>query len=89
VEDTHTSNDDALTDEVEINLNMFGVLMLDGVGGEVDMCCSRLEWPATGGCATPEATNWSQMEPGCLHHAVGNDVVLCLDTQSGASRTRR
>jgi hypothetical protein len=36
VEDTHTSNDDALTDEVEIDLNMFGVLMLDVVGGEVD-----------------------------------------------------
>jgi hypothetical protein len=25
-----------LADEVKINLNMLGVLMLDGVGGEVD-----------------------------------------------------
>jgi hypothetical protein len=27
---------DALMDEMEINLNMLGTLMLDGVGGEVE-----------------------------------------------------
>jgi hypothetical protein len=32
----HISNGDALTDEVEVDLNMLGALMLDEVGGEVD-----------------------------------------------------
>jgi hypothetical protein len=34
--DTHICNGDTLTDEVEVDLNMLGELMLDGVGGEVD-----------------------------------------------------
>jgi hypothetical protein len=29
----NTEEGNTLTDEVEINLNMFGVLVLDGVGG--------------------------------------------------------
>jgi hypothetical protein len=36
VEDVNIFDGNALTDEVEINLNMLGALMLDGVGGEVD-----------------------------------------------------
>jgi hypothetical protein len=36
VEDTHISNGDALTDELEVDLNMLGTLMLDGIDGEVD-----------------------------------------------------
>jgi hypothetical protein len=36
VEAANIFNSNALADEVEINLIMFGVLMLDGVGGEVD-----------------------------------------------------
>jgi hypothetical protein len=36
VEDTNVSNDNALTDKVNINLNMLVVLVLDEVGGEVD-----------------------------------------------------
>ena len=36
MEDTDVSNGDAFADEVEINLNMFRALVLDGVGGEVD-----------------------------------------------------
>jgi hypothetical protein len=35
-EDVTISDGDAFVDEVEINLNMFGVLMLDEVAGEVD-----------------------------------------------------
>jgi hypothetical protein len=34
--DVNVFDGDALTDEVKIDLNMFGVLMLNGVGGEVD-----------------------------------------------------
>jgi hypothetical protein len=33
---TRTSATATLTDEVEVDLNMLGELMLDGVGGEVD-----------------------------------------------------
>jgi hypothetical protein len=32
----NVSDDDALVNKVEINLNMLGALMLDGVSGEVD-----------------------------------------------------
>jgi hypothetical protein len=37
VEDTHISNGDMLTDEVVVDLYMLGALMLDGVGGGVDI----------------------------------------------------
>jgi hypothetical protein len=36
VEDENVSDSNALTNEVEINLNMLDALMLYGVGGEVD-----------------------------------------------------
>jgi hypothetical protein len=36
VEYINVSDGNALADEVEINLNMFGALMLDRVGGEED-----------------------------------------------------
>jgi hypothetical protein len=36
VEDSNVSNSNTLMDEVEINLNMLGALMLDGVNGELD-----------------------------------------------------
>jgi hypothetical protein len=36
VEDTNISDDNVLTDKVEINFNMLGALVLDGIGGEVD-----------------------------------------------------
>jgi hypothetical protein len=36
VENTNVTDSNALTDKVEINLNMLGALVLNGVGGEVD-----------------------------------------------------
>jgi hypothetical protein len=36
VEDTNIPNGNAFADKVKINLNMLGVLVLNGVGGEVD-----------------------------------------------------
>jgi hypothetical protein len=36
IENANISDGDMVADEVEINLNMLGALMLDGVGGEVD-----------------------------------------------------
>jgi hypothetical protein len=36
VEDTNVSDSNALTDEVEINFNMFGALVLNGDSVEVD-----------------------------------------------------
>jgi hypothetical protein len=37
VEDTNVPDGNALADKMEINLNMLGVLVLNGVGGEVDV----------------------------------------------------
>jgi hypothetical protein len=36
VEGTNVPDGNALVDKVKINLNMFGALVLNGVGGEVD-----------------------------------------------------
>jgi hypothetical protein len=36
VEDTNVSDGNVLTDEVEINFNMLGALVLDEVDGDVD-----------------------------------------------------
>jgi hypothetical protein len=36
VEDTNVPDGNALTNKVEINLDMIGVLVLDGVDGEID-----------------------------------------------------
>jgi hypothetical protein len=36
VEDTNVSHNNAFMNEVEINPNMLGVMILDVVGGEVD-----------------------------------------------------
>jgi hypothetical protein len=36
IEDTKVSDGNTLTNKVEININMFGVLMLDGARREVD-----------------------------------------------------
>jgi hypothetical protein len=36
VKDTNVPDGNALTEKVEINLNILGVLVLDGVGREVD-----------------------------------------------------
>jgi hypothetical protein len=36
MDDMNVPNGNALVDKVEINLNMLGVLVLDGVCGEVD-----------------------------------------------------
>jgi hypothetical protein len=36
VEDTNVLDGNALVDKVKINLNMLGVLVLNGVSGEVD-----------------------------------------------------
>jgi hypothetical protein len=46
VEDANISDGDALVDEVEINLNILGALMLGGVGGEPD------------GISTPPPHRW-------------------------------
>jgi hypothetical protein len=37
VEDANISDSDALADEVKVNLNMLVALIMDGVGGQVDI----------------------------------------------------
>jgi hypothetical protein len=36
VKNAHISDCDTLTNKMEVKLNMLGVLVLDGVGGEID-----------------------------------------------------
>jgi hypothetical protein len=81
VEDTPTSNDVVLTNIVVVDLNMFGVLMLDGVGGEVDhidVVTVDQSGPRQGVMQLLKKLK----EPACLHHA-GHDTILRLDTRSG------
>jgi hypothetical protein len=78
VEDANISDGNALADEVEINLNMLGVMMLDGVGGEVD----RAGVVAIDqGDPRQEVVQLQKQltEPACLCH----DVVLRLNTRTG------
>jgi hypothetical protein len=82
VEDTPTSNNVVLTNIVVVDLNMFGALMLDGVGGEVDhidVVTVDQSGPRQGVMQLLKKLK----EPACLHHAVGHDMVLRLGTRSG------
>jgi hypothetical protein len=66
---------DSLSDKMKINLHMFGVLMLNGVGGEVH---------GAGVVAVDESAPRRRTlelmeqlaQPGGLSHAVGDDAVL-------------
>jgi hypothetical protein len=66
---------DSLTDKMKINLHMFGVLMLNGVGEEVHGADV-----VTVDESAPRRRTLELMEqlaqPGGLSHAVGDDAVL-------------
>jgi hypothetical protein len=77
MEDTDLTNDHILSDKMEINLQMFDALMLNGVDGEVhdtdivtvDKCASRM-W------ALELMEQPTQV--GGLRYIVGDDAVLSL-----------
>jgi hypothetical protein len=45
-----------VVDKLKINLNMFGVLVLNVVGEEIDGV-ARPEWPVIGGCVALQAVD--------------------------------
>jgi hypothetical protein len=80
VKDANIFNGDMLADEVEVNFNMLGALMLDGFGGEVD----RTDVVTVDqGVPQPGAVQLQKqlMEPAGLHHAVDHDAILHLNTR--------
>jgi hypothetical protein len=80
--DMNISNGDTPANEVKINLNMLGALMLDRVGGEVD----RADVVAVdqGGSRQGVVQLQKQlMEPTLLCHTVGYGAVLRLRTRTG------
>jgi hypothetical protein len=86
VEDANISDCDTLTDEVKINLNMLGVLMLDEVVGEVD----RTDVVTVDQCGSRQGAmeHRKQMtDLTHLRHAVGHGVVLRLSTRRKENQT--
>jgi hypothetical protein len=82
MEDADLTDGNLLSDKMKINLYMLGVLMMNGVGGEVhdadiiavDKCALR-RW----GLELVEQL----MQPGGLSHAIGNDTILGLNAGAG------
>jgi hypothetical protein len=85
VEDPNSTDSDIIADEVQIDLDMLGPLVLHWVGGEVD----RADVVAVDQRAPGEGTvklGEELPEPGSLCHAVGYDTVLRLSTRAGNDR---
>jgi hypothetical protein len=82
MEDADLTDDDLFSDEMKINLHMLGVLVLNGVVGEIH---------GTDVIAVDErALRWRCMEfqqqlvqLGGLSHTVGDGAVLGLRTRAG------
>jgi hypothetical protein len=82
MEDVNLTDGNLLSDKMKINLHMLGVLMLNGVGGEVhntdivtvDKCAPRRR-----GLELVEQLT----QPSGLSHAVGNGMILSLSAGAG------
>jgi hypothetical protein len=77
MEDADLTDGNLLSDKIKINLHMLGVLMLNGVGGEVhgaDIVTVDEGAPRQRGLELVEQL----MQPGGLSHAIGNDTIFGL-----------
>jgi hypothetical protein len=81
VESANVSNGDVLANEVAINLNMLGVLMLDWVSGEVDHA-NIVVVDQSGPRQEAMQLQKQLTEPTRLRHAVGYCAVLRLNTRT-------
>jgi hypothetical protein len=82
VEDTNFLDGNSLADKVEIDLNMLGALVLNGVGGEVDgagVVAVDQSGPQQGVVQLHKQLT----KPACLCHAVGHGAVLRLSARAG------
>jgi hypothetical protein len=77
MEDTNISDGDALANEVEINLNKLGKLMLNRVGGKVDR--ANIVAVDQGGSRQRLCSS----RPRRICHVFGHGAVLHLSTQTG------
>ena len=85
MEDPNSTGGDIIADEVQIDLDMLGPLVLHWVGGEVD----RADVVAVDQRAPGEWTvklDEELSEPSSLRHAVGHGTVLRLGTRAGNDR---
>jgi hypothetical protein len=77
MEDMNVPDDNTLENKVEINLNMFVVLVLNGVGGEVNSV--DITTIDQSGMRQGAMQLHKQLtKPACLCHAVAHIVVLRL-----------
>jgi hypothetical protein len=82
MQDAYITDGNAFLDEVQVNLDMLGPLILNGVGGEVD---------GTYVITVDESVlrQWGMelleelSEPTSFGHAVGHGVVLSLSARPG------
>jgi hypothetical protein len=82
MEDTDLTDGNLLSDKMRVNLHMLGVLMLNGIGGEVH----DIDIIAVDKCA-PRRRSLELVEqltqPGGLNHTVGNGTILGLNARAG------
>jgi hypothetical protein len=82
MEDTDLTDGNLLSDKMRVNLHMLGVLMLNGIGGEVH----DIDIIAVDKCA-PRRRSLELVEqltqPGGLSHTVGNGTILGLNARAG------
>jgi hypothetical protein len=69
-------------DKVEINLNMLGALVLNGVDGDVDSA-DVVTVDQSGLQQGVVQLHKQLMEPACFCHIIDHDVVLRLSAQMG------
>jgi hypothetical protein len=88
MEDADLTDDNLLSNEMNINLHMLRALMLNGVGGEVH--------GADVVAVDESAARWRSLELmqelaqlGGLSHTIGDDTVLSFDAGAGDDREIR
>jgi hypothetical protein len=82
VEDTNIPDSSTLADKVKINLNMLGVLVLNGVGGEV-YDADVIAVDQSGPWQDAMQLHKRLMKPTHLCYTIGHNVVLCLSARTG------
>jgi hypothetical protein len=82
MEDADLADDNLLSNKMKINLHMLGVLMMNGVGGEVhgaDAVAVENGAPRWRGLEVVEQLS----QPSGISHAVDNGTILGLDAGAG------
>jgi hypothetical protein len=82
MEDTELTDDNLLSDEINIHLHMLHALMLNGVGGEVhDVDVVTVDESAARWCCLKLMQERAQ--PSGLSHTIGNGTVLGFGAGAG------